>query len=86
MRALVDVNPVTVVAVTSTGAGGGEAKTDPLVVTPKSVGSFGSLYEVACGSNEIFINGAEISDIEIIDAVTASQLKATSAIVTTSGT
>ena len=56
------------------------------VVTPKSVGSFGSLYEVACGSNEIFINGAEISDIEIIDAVTASQLKATSAIVTTSGT
>ena len=56
------------------------------VVTPKSVGSFGSLYEVACQSNEIFINGAEISDIEIIDAVTASQLKSTSAIVTTSGT
>jgi hypothetical protein len=56
------------------------------VVTPKSVGSFGSLYEVACQSNEIFINGAGISDIEIIDAVTASQLKSTSAIVTTSGT
>lgn len=56
------------------------------VVTPKSVGSFGSLYEVACQTNEIFINGAEISDIEIIDAVTASQLKSTSAIVTTSGT
>ena len=57
------------------------------VVTPKSVGSFGSLYEVACLSNEIFINGANISDIEIIDAITASQLKATSSIVTTtSGT
>lgn len=56
------------------------------VITPKSTGSFGSLYEVACQSNEIFINGAEISDIEIIDAVTASQLKSTSAIVTTSGT
>ena len=56
------------------------------VVTPKSVGSFGSLYEVACQSNEIFINGAGISDIEIIDAITASQLKSTSAIVTTSGT
>jgi hypothetical protein len=56
------------------------------VVTPKSVGSFGSLYEVACQSNEIFINGAGILDIEIIDAVTASQLKSTSAIVTTSGT
>jgi hypothetical protein len=56
------------------------------VVTPKSVGSFGSLYEVACQTNEIFINGAGISDIEIIDAITASQLKSTSAIVTTSGT
>lgn len=56
------------------------------VVTPKSVGSFGSLYEVACLSNEIFINGANISDIEIIDAITASQIKSTSAIVTTSGT
>ena len=57
------------------------------VVTPKSVGSFGSLYEVACLSNEIFINGANISDIEIIDAITASQLKATASIVTTtSGT
>jgi hypothetical protein len=57
------------------------------VITPKSVGSFGSLYEVACQSNEIFISGAEIADIEIIDAITASQLKSTSAIVTTtSGT
>ena len=56
------------------------------VVTPKSVGSFGSLYEVACLSNEIFVNGANISDIEIIDAITASQIKSTSAIVTTSGT
>lgn len=56
------------------------------VVTPMSIGSFGSLYEVACSSNEIFINGAEISDIEIIDAITSSQLKSTSAIVTTSGT
>jgi len=43
------------------------------------------LYEVACQSNEIFISGAEIADIEIIDAVTASQLKSTSNIVTTSG-
>jgi hypothetical protein len=44
------------------------------------------LYEVACLSNEIFINGANISDIEIIDAITASQIKSISAIVTTSGT
>ena len=36
--------------------------------------NFGSLYEVACQSNEIFISGALASDIEIISAVTASQL------------
>ena len=57
------------------------------VITPKSTGSFGSLYEIACQPNEIFISGTEIADIEIIDAITASQLKATSSIVTTtSGT
>jgi hypothetical protein len=56
------------------------------VITPKSIGSFGSLYEIAAQSNELFISGAQISDIEIIDAITASQLKATSSIVTTSGT
>ena len=56
------------------------------IIIPKSVGSFGSLYEVACLSNEIFISGTEISDIEIIDAITASQLNSTSVIVTTSGT
>ena len=56
------------------------------VITPKSVGSFGSLYEVACLSSEIFISGAQIADIEIIDAITSSQLKSTSDIVTTSGT
>jgi hypothetical protein len=56
------------------------------VITPKSVGSFGSLYEVAAQSSEIFISGAGITDIEIIDAITASQLKATSTVITTTGT
>jgi hypothetical protein len=54
------------------------------IIVPKASNNFGSLYEVACLSNEIFINGAKISDIEVIDAITASQLK-TSSIVTTSG-
>lgn len=54
------------------------------VIVPKSNNSFGSLYEVTCLSNEIFINGCTISDIAIIDAITASQLKTTS-IVTNSG-
>jgi len=47
--------------------------------------SFGSLYELTCLSNEIFISGAQITDIEIIDAITASQLKSSSSIITTSG-
>lgn len=55
------------------------------VIVPKTTGSFGSLYEVTCQSNEIFINGATVDDIEVIDAITASQLKATSSVVTTTG-
>jgi len=54
------------------------------IIVPKASNNFGSLYEVACLSNEIFVSGAQISDIEIIDAVTASQLK-TNSIVTNSG-
>ena len=54
------------------------------VIVPKSSNNFGSLYEVACLSNEIFISGATIFDIEIIDAITSSQLKTTS-IITSSG-
>jgi hypothetical protein len=48
------------------------------VIVPKSNNNFGSLYEVACLSNEIFISGATVFDIEVIDAITASQLKTTS--------
>jgi hypothetical protein len=44
------------------------------VIIPKSNNNFGSLYEVACLSNEIFISGATVFDIEIIDAITSSQL------------
>lgn len=56
------------------------------IIVPKGDFPFGSYFEVACQSNEIFVNGAIISDIEIIDAVTASQLKTSSSIVTSSGT
>jgi hypothetical protein len=52
------------------------------IVVPKSVGGFGNLYEVTCQSNEIFINGATVNDITIIDAVTASQLRTNSSVVT----
>ena len=56
------------------------------VIVPNGNVSFGSFYEVACQSDEIFISGATASDIEVIDAITASQLKSSSSIVTTSGT
>jgi hypothetical protein len=54
------------------------------IIVSKSGNNFGSLYEVTCGSNEIFISGATVSDIEVIDAVTATQLNSKS-IVTSSG-
>lgn len=43
------------------------------VIVPKT-GTFGSLYEITCLSNEIFVSGTSVSDIEIIDAITANQL------------
>ena len=59
--------------------------TNFVIVPITSNSAFGSLYEVSCLSNELFISGAKITDIEIIDAITASQLKSSSSIVTTSG-
>ena len=60
--------------------------TNFVIIPVTSNSTFGSLYEVTCLSNELFISGAKIDDIEIIDAITASQLKSSSLIVTTSGT
>jgi len=56
------------------------------IIVPVANNGFGSLYEVACLSNELFISGATIGDIEVIDAITASQLKSSSTIITNSGT
>jgi hypothetical protein len=51
------------------------------IIVPKADVPFGSLYEIACQNNEIFVNGAMITDIEIIDAITSSQIKTTETIV-----
>jgi hypothetical protein len=51
------------------------------IIVPKSDVPFGSLYEIACQNNEIFINGATVNDIEIIDAITSSQIKTTATII-----
>ena len=57
-----------------------------IIVPVSNTSAFGSLYEITCLSNELFVSGAKITDIEIIDAVTSSQLKSSSTIITTSGT
>ena len=57
------------------------------VIVPKQGSkAFGSLYEVKSENDEIFISGAKVSDVEIIDAVTASKLKADGNITTSSST
>jgi len=48
--------------------------------------SFGSLFEIKSESDEIFISGATVNDIEIIDAITASRLKASGSVVTSLST
>lgn len=43
------------------------------VIVPKNQ-VFGNLYEVSCLTNEIFISGATISNVDIVDALTLTQL------------
>lgn len=53
------------------------------VIVPKMDNNFGSLYQITCQSDEIFVNGSTVNDIQIISSLTASELK-TPAIVTSS--
>ena len=53
-----------------------------VVVPNQTSQSFGSLFEVKSESDEIFISGATVDDIDIIDAITASRLKASGNVVT----
>jgi hypothetical protein len=53
------------------------------IIVPKNPDiPFGSLFEIACQTNEILINGATANDIEIIDAVTAAQINSVAPIIT----
>ena len=52
------------------------------ILVPKNPNlPFGSLFEIASQSNEILISGANASDIEIIDSVTAAQINSISPII-----
>lgn len=54
------------------------------VIVPKSSSnSFGSLFEVTSQSNEIFVSGATVNDIQIIKSITATEINS-SPIVTSS--
>lgn len=50
------------------------------VIVPISSDKFGSLYQITCQGNEIFVNGATVDNIQVIDSLTASELKLTSMI------
>ncbi len=54
-----------------------------VLIVPKGTNQkFGSLFEIECSSDEIFISDAKVENIDIIDAVTASKIKATGTIIT----
>jgi hypothetical protein len=55
-----------------------------VIVPTNSDQVFGSLQQITSAPNEIFISGATVSDIEIIPSITATRLKASGYIVTTS--
>jgi len=44
------------------------------VIVPKNKNSFGSLFEIKCGPDELFISSASSTDIEIVESFTAYDL------------
>jgi len=53
-----------------------------VIVPTQTNKAFGTMYEVKCETDEIFISSATVDDVEIIDAVTASQLQVSGSIST----
>ena len=57
-----------------------------VLVPVQETQSFGSLYEIKAENDEIFISTATVDDIKIIDAITASRLQASGAVISSSTT
>ena len=58
-----------------------------VVIVPNQAGQvFGSLFQISGASNEIFISGATVDDVSIIDAIGANQLQASGTVVTSTTT
>lgn len=53
-----------------------------VIVPVDGSAAFGSLYEIKSESNEIFISGATVADVEIIDEITATELRTNGSIIT----
>jgi len=54
-----------------------------IVIVPKQASqSFGSLFEIKSESDEIFVNAAQVTDVELIDEITATNLQASGNIIT----
>jgi hypothetical protein len=48
-----------------------------IIIVPRQVSqAFGSLFDIQSRSDEIFVSGAGVDDIEIITAITASEIRA----------
>jgi hypothetical protein len=56
-----------------------------LLIVPVQIEQvYGSLYQIKCEDDELLISGATVSDIEIIDEISADKIKATGAVVVSS--
>ena len=54
------------------------------VIVPRQSGlNFGSLFEIKSASDQLFINGATVDDIDIISGITSSNIKSVSGTATT---
>ena len=53
-----------------------------LIVPEQADQSFGSLFQINSENDEIFINGATVKDIDVIDEITSSKLQSSGKIVT----
>ena len=53
----------------------GDTVSSVVLVPLNSQKSFGDLYEIRCAPNQIFVNGATVNDIQVITALTSTNLQ-----------
>lgn len=53
----------------------GDIVSSVVLVPTDPTKTFGDLYEIRCAPNEIFVNAASVTDIEVIDALTSGALR-----------